>query len=1499
MRIDTATFSRHNAELQKEPRFAFALSFDTANTVLWWFTSHSDTALPGGGGTTTSVLARLSGTSQVLTPDQANATIGNIDLDVVDKDSAITALLNSELALGRSTRQQRIQVYMGYKGDLWTDYTLIQTQLVFEIAYLEGKYTLRCQDVQRAMRKDIFLQATTQMAATLAANTLTLSCAAAATVLTLDDTTNFPNSGSGLIRDTVSNDNDSFTWTGKSGNTLTGCSGVLAHSAGATVCDAVVNVVDTTKFTAVAHGTSYSDAPSATVGYIKIEDEVCRWIGKTSTTFTLDQRGALNTVVSPHVVDAASTLDTRMPATEYIYLELPAVDLMYRLLTGRDRLGNVVLPTNWNLGISTTYVRLSDYTGIGKDLWDTTDDSQGFIVRFEDLQKTDGKKFIETELALLLGVFMPVYADGALGCKRMANLLSGAAYVAVLDSSNVVSCGELTHDFNSLHNVIQISWNYEPSQRDFTRVNIFLDQPSITIHGQAPTLKLAFRGLHGSRHSASMLATRFDMIRDRYTGPPQRITTQVLHRFNSLEVGDVVRHNVRTVRDFVTGAQLDRSMEVQGINIDWVRGNLSLQLFGSSRAPTPLPATGDATVISDPWYSSQGTQVVNGTGGLTLSGSNPIHISGTGTLAGNADMTNAGAIYYLTGDVQIDAGAVVNITQNVQLRVKGNLQNNGTITGRGAGIPGAAALASGGDVTYYGVTSNTQALGTAGFLGATEAGGGVQTNTGTGTIYNDRTNFIIAIRSAIVRGLNLVIPSFNITWNGAALIGIPTDLRGTSGSSGMSTGTGNLGLIGGAGGNGGAGLMVVSRGLSQGAAGKIDLSGGDGLAGQDARSFLPNLNNTTWGGSGAGGAPGGLAVFLDGAGFAATGLTDAGFVALYGKTPVQPYVMPNITDHAVLADNSSLSKSFYSFFVGTGDGTVGNGGASSMPLPNLSGARGGSRVQFVPGNQTIQADPGSSALVAPTSMGLTSTAAELLLTGFGVALSRIKVTWVPAPGDISGYDIQFKLSTDSVWQSAPPVLGQSSNTAYLMGVIAGQQYDVRLRSAGATREVSAWITITNFPVFNQLASPPANVTGFSASQTGVVVSFNWDQVSDYALKGYDIGFAPQGITDWNLFTPLTEVAKGTEMTNASVPPGTWVFGIRARNLADQLSTTPAFFNLVVVNANPTISQVAQERDWLGVKVNFIQHYTGVLVPLGLNNVSTYTRVNPPSAPILGTTPGGTLALTTYFVKITYVTASGGETTPSAEASQIILLNNLLTVASPGASSPATAYNVYVSATTNTETKQNATPIPLGTNWTEPASGLLTGSALPSRNGTGFEPFDVFVPDPVSSASYTATQVDIGYDDSVRVFAVEAATMGPGQSGTPGLGLAVDTWLSAGSDLGVFTPWVLGTILMRFLKARLTLNGIVAGAVSYVTSFIPTIDKAPVIEHADSVVIGATGTAITFPTPFHVIPNVQVTPISAGVTSASATSVTTTGFTAHVFNGGTEVGGTINWVANGE
>ena len=109
--------------------------------------------------------------------------------------------------------------------------------------------------------------------------------------------------------------------------------------------------------------------------------------------------------------------------------------------------------------------------------------------------------------------------------------------------------------------------------------------------------------------------------------------------------------------------------------------------------------------------------------------------------------------------------------------------------------------------------------------------------------------------------------------------------------------------------------------------------------------------------------------------------------------------------------------------------------------------------------------------------------------------------------------------------------------------------------------------------------------------------FRWDPVHAGDLAGYDIRFGAVG-TPWEAKSPLSQNAAGTEMTNASVPPGVWEFAIKTRDSIGQLSTSPSNVTLTVANAQTIIAARPQAPDWLAASISgFAVHWTGVLVPL--------------------------------------------------------------------------------------------------------------------------------------------------------------------------------------------------------------------------------------------------------------------------------------------------------------
>jgi len=374
---------------------------------------------------------------------------------------------------------------------------------------------------------------------------------------------------------------------------------------------------------------------------------------------------------------------------------MPAPKLAYALLTGSlFGQGAATLPDHWHVNIDAAFVQQSSFTGIGRDWWDTTNDNDGLVVRFDGLKETSGKRFIERELMLLMGAYMPVRANGALYLKRMTGVLSGAPYVAQLDDTNVESYGKLRHAMKDLMNQISIEWGYSAIAKQFTRKNLYIDASSISTHGESDLEVLKFRGLHGSRFTAEMLGNRTDSLRDRYAGPPLQIQVSVFFSQNALEVGDVVRLTLDQVRDY-TGddvSNIDRAFEIQGTHIDWDNGKLKLNLFGSSQKADGVIYETNTTALLDSFYISSGTNIstLPGFSLLGAVGHLTTDLIGVNALAGGADMTSPGSIWYYDGDLELDSGVTMEISDNVQLRVRGNFQVNGVIDGIGGGFSGVA-----------------------------------------------------------------------------------------------------------------------------------------------------------------------------------------------------------------------------------------------------------------------------------------------------------------------------------------------------------------------------------------------------------------------------------------------------------------------------------------------------------------------------------------------------------------------------------------------------------------------------------------------------------------------------------------------------------------------------------------------------------------------------------------------------------------------------------------
>lgn len=208
-------------------------------------------------------------------------------------------------------------------------------------------------------------------------------------------------------------------------------------------------------------------------------------------------------------------------------------------------------------------------------------------------------------------------------------------------------------------------------------------------------------------------------------------------------------------------------------------------------------------------------------------------------------------------------------------------------------------------------------------------------------------------------------------------------------------------------------------------------------------------------------------------------------------------------------------------------------------------------------------------------------------------------------------------------------------------------------------------------------------------------------------------------------------------------------------------------------------------------------------------------------------------------------------------------------------------------------------------WPGVRSGFIkhdvSGTLIPDSNTlaadmSDAELWDEMTHDPVAVCTYTAREIDLGFEASgTRLWGSLAAELGPGEGGVADPVLEVDYRSSAGAYDG-FEEWSIGTADGRYLKAQAKI--VPASGVAALISFSFTADVEERDEGGAGIVVAPGGSAIAFAQQFHFAPAVAVQSVTAARYAIPA-GETATGFTAHVYDAaGADVGGTVNWSARG-
>ena len=169
------------------------------------------------------------------------------------------------------------------------------------------------------------------------------------------------------------------------------------------------------------------------------------------------------------------------------------------------------------------------------------------------------------------------------------------------------------------------------------------------------------------------------------------------------------------------------------------------------------------------------------------------------------------------------------------------------------------------------------------------------------------------------------------------------------------------------------------------------------------------------------------------------------------------------------------------------------------------------------------------------------------------------------------------------------------------------------------------------------------------------------------------------------------------------------------------------------------------------------HYGG-----GCADETTTTVLSPPAAPSLSVHTGGTVAASTYYVKVTYVNASG-QTTASPSSSQITVPGDRLIISSPAAEGNATGFYTYISTTgaSGSYYRQGTSTTAIGHSLVLSTTPVTTGTQIqpPTSNTATTNPVETCTSDYPDLYAWELEYAPYGVDSGLCVGVAATATSG--------------------------------------------------------------------------------------------------------------------------------------------
>lgn len=808
MRLLSEAFKAAQESDNREPRYVVRIRNDHGHL---WLTSHSD--VTPNAAVNDQVFAgsivSAGGPSQSIEPEKGFSTIGSLNVKIADL--AFSEALQSLKTVHDDTiNNNPVDILWGYEGLDVDDYALVFRYFITGHSNDAVSYTIKLSDTQRLQKRKVFTAKTTQLVGIVEGNSL------------VDLTTATQLNGSG-----------------------------------------VMELLDAADFQPVEHDAAWESDPNKTVGYFSIKgvDAAGNNISEVFSYTGIDGNnpnrvtGVTRSRFGTGAIEAKGTIsDGSTDVEEFIYLDMPVPKLILAVLTG-DLYGQAgaTLPDHWHAGLGASDVDLASFLAIGADLW-------ALPFSFEGQKDGEAKAFIATELLRPCNLFIKINQAGEMELRRFAEVSPNAAPAQVFDELDIIDMGDLERDATHLRNRFLINWEWRSDIEQFVRHNLFIDDDSIGRNNiLSDTLTLNFKGVRNrSRSQLNSLQSLAQGIRTRYSDPAIKPTITVpVEDAIALEIGDIVGIDRAQFPDYANGPDigLAASFEIQSASFDLIRQTITFGLFTTSGTPQPIDfGHGDeATNINHTGWKHLASALTSaGIGYVEDSGT--LTVTASGTLAGGPD-TSSQYRYYYDGNVILQSGITLTVTQNFVLDARDIDLRGATITAKEQGYTGGAGSTAGNQVTAIRYTEGT--LGYFGGLDLAEEGVHYDNRTGS---RSDR----IRRRSRPTTGAGPAhgqIESFNVQVDeNGQIVGLPVSLIGSSGSGGHNSQMDDGAFFaGGDGGKSGGAVLLIAENVFTNSSTLIDTSGGNAERGE---KWTSPFGDAIVGGAGGPGYPGCLLTLI-------------------------------------------------------------------------------------------------------------------------------------------------------------------------------------------------------------------------------------------------------------------------------------------------------------------------------------------------------------------------------------------------------------------------------------------------------------------------------------------------------------------------------------------------------------------------------------------------------------------------------------------------------------